>query len=184
MIFKTNWMVFEVILLMLAFIQWNLDLMKCWGTGEIWFLNRGLFILNSSIERIFRKTTKMLIPRRGLWTYTWARRLYKSIRWSSGWCYWWVTDSCCSWRWHCIKNKKVLIVWLFTRRKANKGKSSSLIYEIIWTRTWFKTRQHESTRLGRCKSGGRGAGLHPYVLSSRSARSQLRQPVYGRFLFI
>ena len=40
---------------MLVYIQWNLDLTKCQGTGEIGLLYRGFVILHTSILQISRK---------------------------------------------------------------------------------------------------------------------------------
>ena len=42
-------------------VQWNLDLTKCQGTGEICSSYRGFVISKTSIERIFGKTSKMLV---------------------------------------------------------------------------------------------------------------------------
>ena len=42
-------------------LQWNLDLTKCQGTGEIRSLNRGFVISNTSIWRILGKTIKMFV---------------------------------------------------------------------------------------------------------------------------
>ena len=42
-------------------LQWNLDLMKSLGTGQICSLNRGFVISKTSIWRIWGETTKMFV---------------------------------------------------------------------------------------------------------------------------
>ena len=42
-------------------LQWNLDLTKCKGTGEICLSYRGFIISKTSIKRICGKTTKMFV---------------------------------------------------------------------------------------------------------------------------
>ena len=42
-------------------LQWNLDLTKCQGTGEICSLYRGFVISKTSILPICGKTTKMFV---------------------------------------------------------------------------------------------------------------------------
>ena len=42
-------------------IEWNLDLTKCQGTGEIGSLYRGFVISNTSLKRICGETAKMFV---------------------------------------------------------------------------------------------------------------------------